>query len=45
MKGIVGGNSKDYGEVRFEEEILAVVYRGDVHVGAGGIILSFIANR
>ena len=32
MKEIVDGNAKDYGEVQFEEEGLAVVYRGDSHV-------------
>ena len=45
VKGIVGGNGKDSGEIRFGEEGLAVVYLGDAYVGAGGIILSFIANR
>ena len=44
MKGIVGGYSKDSGEVRFGEEGLAVVYLVDAHVGAGGVIISYIAN-
>ena len=39
MKIIVGGNSKDSGEVQFREESFAVVYLGDAHVGAGGIII------
>ena len=33
MKGILGGNAKDSGEIQFGEEGLAVVYRGDAHVG------------
>ena len=45
VKSIVGGNADDYGEVRFWEEGLTVVYRGDTHCGAGGIILSYISNR
>ena len=44
VKGIVGGNGKDSGEIRFGEEGLAVVYRGDTHGGAGGLILSCISN-
>ena len=45
MKGILGGNAKDYGEVRFGEEVVVVVYHGDSHVGAGGLIISYISNR
>ena len=45
MKGIVGRNAKDSGEVRFGEEGIAVVYHGDAHVGSGGIIISYIYNR
>ena len=45
MKGIVGGNTKDSGDVRFGEEVLQVVYRGDTHGRARGIILSYISNR
>ena len=44
MKGIVGGNAKDYGVVCFEEEGLTVVYHGDTHVGSGKIILIYISN-
>ena len=44
MKGIVGGNPKNSGEVRFREEGLTVVYLGDANVGAGGIILRYIVN-
>ena len=45
MKDIVGRNAKDSGEVRFGEEGVAVVYHGYAHVGAGGIIISYIYNR
>ena len=38
MKGIVEGNVKDYVEVHFGEDGLAVVYCGYAYVGAGGII-------
>ena len=44
MKGTVGGNAEDSGEIRFGEEGLAVVYCVDAHVGAGVIILSYISN-
>ena len=44
MKGIVGGNAENSGEIRFGEESILVVYRGYDHVGAGGIILSYIYN-
>ena len=45
MKGIVGGNAKDYSEVQFGKEGLVVVYHGGAHDGAGGLILSYILNR
>ena len=45
VKGIVGGNSEDSSEVRFGEEVHAVVYCGDNHVGSGGITLIYIDNR
>ena len=44
-KGIVGGNAEDFGEVRFWEEGLVVVYCGDTRGGEGRVILSYIANR
>ena len=44
MKGIVGGIAKDSGKVYFGEEVLVVVYHGDDHVEAGGIILIYIDN-
>ena len=40
MKGTVGGNAKDYGEVCFGEEGLAVVYHIYTHSGPEGIIIS-----
>ena len=45
MKGIVGENYEDYGEIRFGEEGIAVVYRGYTHGGVRGIILSYNDNR
>ena len=45
MKRIVGGDAEDSGEVHFGEEGLAVIYRGDTHIGAGLTILSYNANR
>ena len=45
MKGVVGGNSKDSVEIRFGEEVLAVVYRGETHGGVRGIVLRCIYNR
>ena len=44
-RGIIGGNAKYYGEVRFEEEGLKVVYCGYAQVGSGKKIISYIANR
>ena len=44
VKVIIGGNSKNSGEVRFGEEDLAVVYHVDSHVGAGGVIIIFVAD-
>ena len=45
VKGIVGRNAEDYGEVRFGEEGLEVVYHGDNHVGTGEKILRYITNK
>ena len=45
MKGTVGENSNDYGEVQFVEEGLTVFYRGYYHGAAGRIILSYISTR
>ena len=44
VKGIVGGNADDYGDIQFGKEVLAVFYCGDTHGGVWGIILSYIAN-
>ena len=40
LKGVAGGNVRDFGEIRFGSEYLAVVHRGDNHSGVPGIILS-----
>ena len=45
MKGIVGGNAEDYGEIRFGEEVLSIVYRGDTHGGVRRIILIYTTIR
>ena len=45
VQGIVCGNAKDYGDICFREGTLEVVYRGDIHVGVRGMILSYISNR
>ena len=44
MKGILYGNSQDYGEIQFAEEGLVVVYCGDTHDRVRGIIIIYIAN-
>ena len=44
MKGIVGGNDKDYGDICFGVHCLAVFYREDTHGGVREIILSSIYN-
>ena len=44
MKGILGGNSEDSGEIWFGEEGLVVFYHGDTHGGVRGIIISCIDN-
>ena len=45
VKGIVGGNAEDFGEVRSWEEGLVVVYCGDTRGGEGRAIIRYIANR
>ena len=44
VEGIVGRNAKDSGDIRFGDEGLTVVYRGDNHGWLLGIIISYIAN-
>ena len=43
VQGIVGGDAKDYGDIQFGQEGLAVVYRVDTHSGVWVIILSYIS--
>ena len=39
VEGVLGGNAKDSGDIQFGEEGSAVVYRGNTHNVAWGIIL------
>ena len=45
VKGIVGGNAENYGEIRFGEEGITVVYHGDTHGRVQGRIIIYISNR
>ena len=45
MKGIVGGNSENSGDIRFGEEGLDLIYHVDTHGGSQEIIIMYIYNR
>ena len=45
VKGILGGNAEDSGEIRFGEEGITVVYLEYTNDGVRGKILSYIDNR
>ena len=45
VKGIVGGNSENSGDIRFGEEGLDLIYHVDTHGGSQEIIIMYIYNR